>query len=84
MESNHHIWRGWAVILHNWGLNEVVASFLEAFGSLSLLAAQLVYLGQPLLGGLAPPGYMQALAVMLEDNSNREVFLGLLRGEMQA
>jgi hypothetical protein len=84
MESNHHIWRGWAVILHKWGLNEVVASFLEASGSLSLIAAQLVYLGQPLLDGLAPPGHSQALADLLEENANRTAFLSLLRGEGQA
>jgi hypothetical protein len=81
MDANHQIWRGWAVILHKWGLNEVVASFLAAFGPLTLLAAQLIYLGEPVVNGLLPAGHSRALAGLLEDDEGRSAFIGILREE---
>jgi hypothetical protein len=84
MESNHHIWRGWAVILHKWGIHEVVASFLESSGPLSLIAAQLVYMGQPLLNGISSSGSSRALAELLEDEVNRHAFIRILREEARA
>ena len=84
MESNHHIWRDWAVILHKWGIHEVVASFLETSGPLSLIAAQLVYLGKPVLDGLSPSSRSQALSSLLEDDVNRAEFISILRQEDRA
>jgi hypothetical protein len=81
MESNHHIWRGWAVNLHKWGLHEVAASLLEATGPLALLAAQLVYLSEPVFNGLTPAGTSRALVGMLEDDAGRAEFLKILRKE---
>ena len=51
MDANHHIWRVWANQLHMWGVNDLVATLLEALGPLTILGAQLVYIGQPLLTG---------------------------------
>jgi hypothetical protein len=84
MESNHHIWRGWAVNLHKWGLHEVAATFLEATGPLALLAAQFVYLSEPVLNGLAPAGTSRALVGLLEDDAGRADFLQILNEEGQA
>jgi hypothetical protein len=51
------------------------------FGPLSLLGAQLVYLGQPLLGRVAPDDQLVALARMLENRADTEAFINLLREE---
>jgi hypothetical protein len=79
MESKYHIWRVWAESLHNWGLHEATAALLEAAGPLALPAAQLVYLGQPLLAGLASAGKLQALVDLLEEPVNQAAFVSLLR-----
>jgi len=79
MESKYHIWQDWAASLHNWGLHETAAALLEAAGPLTLPAAQLVYLGQPLLNILVPSGKLQALADLLEEPGNQTEFVSLLR-----
>lgn len=81
MDTNHHIWRVWTNNLHRWGLNDLVASFLEAAGPLTLIGAQLVYLGQPILGSLVPARHLQVLADVLEDDDQRQEFLTYLREE---
>jgi hypothetical protein len=44
-----------------------------------LLAAQVVYLGQPLLSGWLPGSKLTALAGMLEDPTKTQVFIQYLR-----
>jgi hypothetical protein len=48
---------------------------------LSLLAAQLIYLGEPVVNGLIPSGHSRALAGLLEDDELRSAFIGVLREE---
>ena len=74
-------WLSWAHILQRWGLREPVAALLEAGGPLSLLLAQIVYLGQPLLSGSSSAGAWQALAEMLEDPLQTRSFAAFLREE---
>jgi hypothetical protein len=81
MHDSKHIWQDWARILQRWGLQDIVASLLEAFGPLNLLGAQVVYLGQPLLGHLAPIDHLEALAHMLEDRADTQAFISILREE---
>ena len=81
MHDSQHFWQKWAGFLHHWGAREVAASFLEAFGPLSVLGAQLVYLGQPLFKRVAPNDQLMALASMLENRSETEAFINLLREE---
>lgn len=79
MSANHHIWRVWADTLHRWGLNNIVSSFLEAAGPLTLMGAQAVYLTQPLLSGILPAAHMQAMVEMLEDSDQTRSFVDYLR-----
>jgi hypothetical protein len=79
MNENRHIWRIWEQTLHRWGVREWVASFLEAAGPLNLLAAQVVYLGQPLMVGAVPAGSLEALARVLENPTERQAFVHFLR-----
>jgi hypothetical protein len=82
MNSDRHIWLGWAQKLHSWGLGDWIASILEGFGPLTWLGAQLVYLGQPLLGQMGPKNQIQALANLLEDPESARTFIGMLREEI--
>ncbi len=79
MDSNHQIWRVWASTLHRWGLQNLVASFLEAAGPLTLLGAQAIYLGQPFLKGILPANHTQALAELFEDSRQAQEFVSFLR-----
>lgn len=81
MDTNHHIWRVWTISLHRWGLQNLVASFLEAAGPLALIGAQVVYVGQPFLDSIVPAGHLRALAGVLEDDSQRQAFVACLREE---
>jgi len=81
MDTNHHIWRVWTISLHRWGLQNLVASFLEAVGPLALIGAQVVYVGQPILDSIVPSGHLRALAGVLEDDSQRQAFVACLREE---
>ena len=79
MASNQHIWQIWAHNLHRWGLAEWVATLLEAAGPLTLIAAQVVYMAQPLANRAAPEGHLQALAELLEDTKTTHRFTAYLR-----
>ena len=79
MIANQHIWRVWADSLHRWGVDEQVATFLEASGPLTVLGAQVVYIAQPALTGLFPTSHLRALAEVLEDRSQTQAFTDFLR-----
>jgi hypothetical protein len=81
MHDSQHIWQDWARILHRWGVQDIVASLLEAFGPLSLLGAQVVYLGQPILGRLGANDHLEELAHMLENRADTQAFVNFLREE---
>ena len=81
MIANHHIWRVWAKNLHRWGLKDLAAAFLEAAGPLTIVGAQAVYVSQPFFNNMVPGGHWQALAELLEDRSQREAFVAVLREE---
>ena len=83
MDKNHHIWRVWARALHRWGLQELVASFLEAAGPLTLIGAQVIYVGQPILDAIVPDGHLSVLTHTLEDDDQRDAFVDCLRGEIK-
>jgi hypothetical protein len=79
MDENQHIWIGWSRVLRRWGINNGVASVLEEAGGFSLLVAQFVYLGQPLLSGLISARSLQALAQVLENPAEKREFISFLR-----
>jgi len=79
MDSEQHIWRVWARTLHKWGVKDWAASFLEAAGPLTLLGAQVVYIGQPVLGLVFPSHHLDALARILEQPDQTRAFAAYLR-----
>lgn len=79
MEAEKQIWQGWIEALHRRRLGSVVALLLEAGGPLNVVAAQMVYLGQPLVGSSRSHGQLQALAHLLEDADQTQSFVTDLR-----
>lgn len=83
MDANCQIWRVWAENLHRWGLRDLTASFLEVAGPLTMIGAQLVYIGQPLFRRSPGAAHVEALANVLENPQERLAFIRFLRGEIQ-
>jgi len=52
---------------------------LDAAGPLTMLLAQFVYIGQPLLGKLVSSDSMTALVTMLEEPAQTKAFVKILR-----
>jgi hypothetical protein len=77
--SDQQIWKFWNRSLHRWGVQNLVASVLEAFGPLSILGAQFVYISQPLLSTAVPADHLEALARLLEDPLKSHAFATYLR-----
>jgi hypothetical protein len=79
MQADRHIWRIWASKLHRWGLSDWVATILEAAGPLTILGAQLIYMGEPLIKSPDSSSHLSALANLLEDGGQRSAFAAYLR-----
>lgn len=79
MEAEKQIWQGWIQTLRQRKLDAVVAMLLEAGAPLNMVAAQLVYLGQPLVGSSRSQSQLQALAHLLEDADRTQTFVTDLR-----
>ncbi len=79
MSENQQNWIPWARTLQRWGVRETAASVLETAGSLNILAAQLLYISQPLLSGVVSPQSMHAFARLLENPAERSEFVAYLR-----
>ena len=69
----------WSRILHRWGISDGVASVLEGSGAFSFLAAQVLYISQPLLTGVVSGRSIQAFARLLEDPAEKRAFVSYLR-----
>ncbi|MCU0484707.1 MAG: hypothetical protein MUC85_01225 [Anaerolineales bacterium] len=79
MKTEKQIWQGWIEALHQRRLGAVVALLLEAGGPLNMFAAQLIYLGQPLVSTSGNRGQLLALAHLLEDADQTLSFVHGLR-----
>ena len=79
MNTNQHIWRTWVDIIHRWGLQNLLASLIEGLGPLTIIGAQMIYIGQPMLNGILPGDQMQALSELLEDRDQAARFAAYLR-----
>ena len=79
MKQNSQIWQIWADSLNRWGIKDLTVTILEALGPLSLLGAQLVYMGQPFMDSFFPKGYLEALANLFENPQEKQEFIAFLR-----
>ena len=74
-------WTAWADFLRQRGLDGLAAWLLEAAGPLTVLGAQFLYLGGPLLRPAVPPTQLNLLAALLEDPEQARSFAAYLRRE---
>jgi hypothetical protein len=72
-------WSKWAEFLRDWRLDGLVSWALEAAGPLTVLGAQALYLGSPLLRPVFSNGQLGALVSLLEENSEAQAFIAFLR-----
>lgn len=63
----------------NLGIARLAATFIEAFGSLSSVLAQFLYVSQPLLDAWLPADKLNSLAEMLEDEEQSAALAVRLR-----
>ena len=74
-------WPGWAGFLRQHGLESLAAWALDAAGPLTILGAQVLYIGAPLLRPALTDVQCEALAGLLEDRSEASAFAAFLREE---
>jgi len=79
MDENQPIWISWSRVFRRWGISDGVASVLEGAGVFSLLAAQVLYISQPLLSGVISARSLQAFAQVLENPAEKRAFVSFLR-----
>lgn len=79
MSEKPHPWHHWAQTLQPWGGCNLVATMLEAAGPLTVLGAQVVYVGQPILKQIISLSTLDAVAEMLEDPQQVQAFSAYLR-----
>lgn len=70
-------WSQWAETLRRFKMEGIASWLLDAGAPLAALGAQALYLGQPFVGG----DKFNALAHMLEEDSETQAFVRYLRGE---
>ncbi len=74
-------WPSWAESLRRRGLENLAAWALEAAGPLTVLGAQALYIGEPLLRSFYSGTRLGSLAGLLEDDREVEAFAAFLREE---
>jgi len=74
-------WPIWAGFLRDRGLENLAAWTIEVAGPLTVLGAQVLYLGSPFLRSAFSNEQMDALAGMLEDQREAVAFAAFLREE---
>lgn len=79
MERDQYIWRDWARNLQLWGVSAWAAAFLDAAGPFTILGAQLLYLSEPWLNWMVSEEKIASLARLLEDPTNKRMFIELLQ-----
>ena len=70
-------WPQWVETLRRFKMDGFASWLLDAGAPLTVLGAQAVYIGQPFMGGEK----INALAHMLEEESETQAFVSYLRGE---
>lgn len=81
MQKDRSFWPEWALFLHQWGLTELAAVFLEAAGPLRVILAQAVYAGRPFVGRAVSADRLVALANLFENQEESRSFAAFIREE---
>ena len=73
--KGHEYWHAWAQFLQRWGLKNLTVSFFGSFSAMLVLLAQVLYMLQPLVSSKDNSQGYTALAQMLENKLERDLFL---------
>ena len=82
-EQTRNEWRRWARTLQRLGLAKFAAAFLESGGAFSTLAAQALYISQPMLEPWAERDGVGSLAELLENPAEAAALMRVLKEEAQ-
>ena len=82
-QKNPAEWEAWARQLKRWGLSTFAASLIESGGAFTTLAAQGLYIGQPLADPWSSAKNLQRLAHLLEDSEQSIRFAHFLRDQTE-
>jgi len=74
-------WLSWAAFLRRYRLENIATWLLESSGPWTIICAQLIYMGQPLLQPFVSNDRMEALAILLEDRDEGRAFIACLYEE---
>ena len=74
-------WESWARFLQRFEMEAPAAYLLEAAGPLTILLAQVVFLGQPFMNNPHQRERWAALAEMLDDPAEAKAFASFLKEE---
>lgn len=80
-KPDRELWPVWAAALRRWRLDGAAAALVEGAGPLSMLLAQLMYIGQPLAQATGPGASYAALARLLDNPQQAAQFAAYLREE---
>lgn len=80
-DRSHTIRQRWIDSLSNRGLSQTASILLEAFKPLSLLSAQLVFTGKPMLKLFMTEPSIDTAGALLEDQSEYQNFIEDLRAK---
>ncbi len=80
MDSTRAYWPMWMDSLRRLKLDGIAAWLIEAAGPLNMVAAQLLYIGQPLASPRAG-AQLNAIAQLLEQGDEARTFAALLKGK---
>jgi hypothetical protein len=81
MLEERHIWQTWSRALKGWGMQAFAGWLLEATAPIHIIGAQLVYIGQPLLGLFISDEHTQSLARLLEQPESARALAHYLQEE---
>ena len=72
-------WDEWKILLDRWGLRKWFIVALEFAGPFSVVGAQLLFLGSPLLCEIIPQRQLDVLSGILEEPVHKQAFTRFLR-----
>ena len=83
MSTSQAFRQEWVQRLRNLGVTELSAALLEAISPITLIFAQVIHVGKPVLTTLIPSARMDDLLNLLEDRQLYRTFIQDLREEPQ-
>ncbi len=72
-------WDHWAQFLQHWGLKNLTVKIFEASGALPVIFSQFLYFLQPLISTHETSFKISAVAEMLENHDEREIFIEYIK-----